>query len=406
MENEILTVSQFHNILNQTLEFAYSSIAIEGEVASFKINQGKWVFFDIKDDSASLGCFMPIFQLKTAIEDGMLVRVVCRPQVTVWGKFSLNIQSVELVGEGSVKKAFELMRAQFEKEGLFAADRKRALPTIPRRVALITSAQAAAYNDFLTVLTQRYCAIEIVHLQVQVQGDKAPDQIVRAIEYCNDHSETFDVVVLIRGGGSADDLQAFNTEPVVRAVYASQVPTLVGIGHEDDVSLAEMAADMRAATPTDAARRLSPELQTIYDQIEANIHHAYSRVLGLHNAASHTIHQLETVIARIVNQAREHVFLLKHRADASIDQIIHQKILELTTLSRSLNSLDPRAVLRRGYSIATVNGAVVTKSSQIKQNSLVVLQLHQGTAQLTKLKANATNTGVTNHGHSQSQIKF
>jgi exodeoxyribonuclease VII large subunit len=212
--------------------------------------------------------------------------------------------------------------------------------------------------------------------------------------------------VLIRGGGSADDLQAFNTEPVVRAVYASQVPTLVGIGHEDDVSLAEMAADMRAATPTDAARRLSPELQTIYDQIEANIHHAYSRVLGLHNAASHTIHQLETVIARIVNQAREHVFLLKHRADASIDQIIHQKILELTTLSRSLNSLDPRAVLRRGYSIATVNGAVVTKSSQIKQNSLVVLQLHQGTAQLTKLKANATNTGVTNHGHSQSQIKF
>jgi exodeoxyribonuclease VII large subunit len=155
MKNEAVSVSQFHALVNQTLEFAYGEIVVEGEVASYKVNQGKWVFFDLKDDTNVVGCFIPIFQLKTTIEDGMLVRVTATPQLTKWGKFSLTVRAVELAGEGSVKRAFELLKAQFQKEGLFTEERKRQLPKYPEKIALITSKQAAAYNDFITILNDR-----------------------------------------------------------------------------------------------------------------------------------------------------------------------------------------------------------------------------------------------------------
>ena len=242
---------------------------VEGEVSSYKLSQGKWVFFDLKDSASVVGCFMPIFNLKSSLEDGMLIRVKAVPQVTKWGKFSLTVRDIELAGEGSAKRDFELMKQKFEKEGLFSQDRKRSLPDIPERILLITSRQAAAFNDFITIINDRWAGIEIDHLQVQVQGRLAAEQIEEAISYGNSQAEQYDALVLIRGGGSAEDLQAFNTEQVVRAVYGSTLPTMVAIGHEDDVSLAELVADVRAATPTDAARRLVPDKSELLERISA-----------------------------------------------------------------------------------------------------------------------------------------
>ena len=148
-------VSGFVELINQVLEFSCSAVEIEGEVASFKVNQGKWVFFDLKDEEASVGCFMPVYQLRTPIEDGMKLVVRAQPKVTKWGKFSVTVQSYRPLGEGSLRKSFQLLHAKLEKEGIFATERKRSLPQIPARIGVISSTQAAGYADFIKIVNER-----------------------------------------------------------------------------------------------------------------------------------------------------------------------------------------------------------------------------------------------------------
>ncbi len=385
MENEAITVSEFNSILNQTLSFAYPEVVVEGEVASFKVNQGKWVFFDLKDEQSVVSCFMPIFQLKTQLEDGMMIRVKSVPQLTKWGKFSLTVREVELAGEGSVKRAFELLKAQLQKEGLFDSARKRLLPAFPSTVLLITSKQAAAFNDFITIIDDRWGGLSIDHLQVQVQGEGAPDQIIDAVDYANRNHANYDAVVLIRGGGSAEDLQAFNMESVVRAVFGSKVPIIVGIGHEDDTSLAELAADVRAATPTDAARRLVPDKLEVGAQVKryegAMLSAIETMVTANRALLSRYYHGLELRISAM----RQHNAELIRYCSSAIEQCVESARLRHTHLVRMLSGLDPRAILSRGYSIARIDGQVVKSADDFRPKDLVMLQLHQGEVCLQKI---------------------
>jgi exodeoxyribonuclease VII large subunit len=268
-EGQVIGVKEFIAILNETLEFAYPLVTVEGEVSSFKVNQGKWVFFDLKDDEATLPCFMPLYQLKVPLEDGMQVRASGTPKLTKWGKFSLTVKRVEPAGEGALRRAYELLKAKLESEGLFETARKRALPLVPQRLGLITSAQSAAYADFIKILGSRWGGLSIQLADVQVQGAPAPLQIVNAIQYFNQLATPVDVLVIIRGGGSLEDLAAFNDETVARSIAASRTPTIVGVGHEVDVSLADLAADRRAATPTDAARLVVPDRAEMSRRVSA-----------------------------------------------------------------------------------------------------------------------------------------
>lgn len=384
MENEILTVSEFNALLNQTLSFAYPSVVIEGEVSSFKINQGKWVFFNLKDSDSTVSCFMTKYQLDTALEDGMLVKVVASPNLTKWGKFSLTVRSVELSGEGAVKRAFELLKAQFEKEGLFLADRKRDLPFYPNRIALITSAQAAAYNDFLAIINDRWSGLTIDQAQVQVQGADAPMQIARAIEYFNTHANEYDVLVLIRGGGSAEDLQAFNSEEVVRTVYASKIPTIVGIGHEDDVSLAELAADVRAATPTDAARRVVPDKSDFLLRLDQTMSAQFERTMSLVEYWRRNVDSFNHTFQRLYHSLVLRVDQLSGSMQHSIGEVMRTQQALLQARLTLLRSLDPHAILARGYAIATVGKSVVHDPSEVKAGDRVMLQLHKGKLDLVR----------------------
>jgi len=185
MENLTVSVSDAIALINQTLDYAFPTLVIEGEVASFKVNQGKFVFFDIKDNEGTLGCFMMVFQLRTALEDGMRVRVVATPKITAWGKFSLTVRDIQPVGEGSLKRAFELLKEKLEKEGLFAPERKRSLPVAPHHIAVISSTQAAGYADFVRILNERWGGMQVDVAHVQVQGFEAPKQMVRALQYFN-----------------------------------------------------------------------------------------------------------------------------------------------------------------------------------------------------------------------------
>ena len=327
------TVSEAIAVINQTLEYAYPTIAVEGEVTSFKVNQNKWVFFDIKDSDGTLNCFMSVHQLRTQLEDGMRVRVVAQPRIAKWGRFSLTVRDVQPVGEGSLKRAFELLKAKLEKEGLFNPDRKRTLPSLPGRSGGISSTAAAGYGDFVKILSERWGGVELIVAHTQVQGLDAPRQIVRALEHFNQMAEPVDVIAIIRGGGSADDLAAFNDEPLVRAIAGSRIPTIVGVGHEVDISLADMAADVRAATPSNAAQILVP------DKNEVRRH--------VHGSAKSMISSISALYA-------EQMRMLEERRKRMLDGVLNNyertkdRYVQLATV---LSQLDPRTALQRGYAL-------------------------------------------------------
>jgi len=333
MENVLLSVSDFVALTNQTLEYAYPNVGVQGEVSEFKISQGKWVFFKLKDAESVIDCFMAMWQLRVPIEDGMTVVVQGSPKLTKWGRFSLTIKAIRPSGEGAIKKSFEILRAKLDAEGLFALERKRALPRVPKKVAVISSTEAAGYADFIKIVNDRWGGLEIDVAHVQVQGESAPDQMIRAFNYINEREELPEVIVLIRGGGSADDLAAFNDEQLVRTIAASRVPTLVGVGHEVDESLADMVADVRAATPSNAAQILVPDRKDIIRAVRA-------QTTSLLPLLSRTIDQASTQIREYMWGAL--VGIESHLEDAE-DAIGGKRLI--------LSQLNPETVLARGYAL-------------------------------------------------------
>lgn len=326
------SVSQFIDVCNDTLEYAYSNIVIEGEVSGFKINQGKWVFFDLKDEESSLSCFLPLFQLHTPLEDGMKVMVRGIPKLTKWGKFSFTVKQIMPVGEGSIKKAFELLKKKLEKEGLFDPAKKRPLPENLVKIGVISSTQAAGYADFIKILGERWGGLSVQVAHTGVQGLGAAEQIIRALKHFNEQAEV-QVIAIIRGGGSADDLAVFNDESLVRAIAGSRIPVITGIGHEVDESLADLAADIQASTPSNVAQMLTKDRQAEIRNIHQTIARIKTQIITQINFAS--TRTLETV------QDTKHQLL--DRISAELDRLARtQKLLE---------HLNPEQVLAQGYAI-------------------------------------------------------
>ncbi|HEU4606940.1 MAG TPA: exodeoxyribonuclease VII large subunit, partial [Chitinophagaceae bacterium] len=292
----VLTVSDFVAVLNQTLEYAYPSVIIEGELVNFRISKNKWVYFDLKDEFSSVKFFATVYQLPGPLEDGLMLQVRGVPRLHQQFGFSVNVQSIRPVGEGSLQKAAALLEAKLSAEGLFDPDRKRSLPYPPERIGLITSGESAAYHDFIKILNARWVGVNVELADVQVQGEQAPSQIIAALDYFNSEGEPVDAVVITRGGGSADDLAAFSTEQVTRAVAGSRIPTLVAIGHEVDISLAEMAADKRASTPSNAAEMLVPDKK--------------SELIRLENYAENLAHIIRQIHETWSKQFREYRSIL------------------------------------------------------------------------------------------------
>jgi len=334
MENVQLSVSDFVALINQTLEYAYPSVSIVGEVAEFRVSQGKWVSFKLKDADAIVDCFMSVYQLRIPLEDGMKIMVVAAPRLNgKWGKFSLNIRAVKPVGEGSIKKGFELLKAKLDAEGLFAPERKRALPRVPSRIGVITSTESAAYADFCKIINERWGGLDVEVAHTQVQGDPAPDQIIRAIRYFNSLEVLPEVLVIIRGGGSAEDLMTFNDELLAREIASSRIPTLVGVGHEVDHTLADMIADRRAATPTNAAEILVPDRQEI--------------IRAAHQQASSTGYLLIQAIDQNAVRVREQLDVAYRR----ITERLNDAFERLSTVRVVIAQVNPENVLKRGYAL-------------------------------------------------------
>jgi len=355
-----LGVSDFVALLNQTLEFAYPSVTILGELANLRVSKNRWIYFDLKDELATVKFFGTVYQLPGPLEEGMLLKVRGQPRLHNLYGFSVNVLSIQPAGEGTIKRAAELLRAKLTAEGLFDSERKRPLPFPPRRVGLITSKQSAAYADFIKIINARWHGLTVELLNVQVQGASAPGQIVAALAQFNAEAEPPDVVVLIRGGGSPEDLAAFSSEQVTRAVAASRVPTLVAIGHEVDVSLAELAADQRASTPSNAAELLVPDRRAV----KADLKELASR---LHSAAGGS---LTAARAELVRSA----LLLEEVTE----RILVSAANELKSRRQLLSALNPAAVLERGFAIVRQEGAVVTAAASVRPSTRLDIEFKDG----------------------------
>lgn len=356
----VFSVSDFVAALNQTLEFAYPSVSIEGELANFKVSKNRWIYFDLKDNDASVRFFGTVYMLPGPLEDGMMVRVRGTPRLHSLYGFSVTVQHMQPVGEGSIRKASNLLQAKLAAEGLFDAERKRTLPYPPERIGLIASKESAAYADFIKILHNRWGGMEIVHVDVQVQGEQAVEQVSEALTQLNQLPEPPEVIVLTRGGGSADDLQAFSTEQVTRAVAGSRVPTLVAIGHEIDVSLAELAADQRASTPSNAAELLTPDKRAL--------------LLGLDDM----IGQFEKATTGSIDAARTLLSLRREMLGGQLDALLTTAKQQLEVNRRILAAINPATVLERGYAIVRSQGKVIRSASALSTGAIVNIEFKDG----------------------------
>ncbi|HPF95078.1 MAG: exodeoxyribonuclease VII large subunit [Candidatus Magasanikbacteria bacterium] len=392
MTPQFFTVSDFVSYINDTLKAIWDgdAVAIEGEVSGFRVSQGQWVNFDIKDDGGLISAFMVLPKLRVPLEDGMKVRIYGTPRIyPKYGKFSFTVDRLELVGEGAIKKALAQLRAKLDTEGLFDPSRKRTLPRFPKRIALVASRESAAYGDIIRIINERWAGLEIELFHVVVQGDRAPASIIKALKQIQKREQEngagyYDALVLTRGGGSFDELMAFNDEQLVRELYASKVPTMVAIGHERDTTLAEEVADVRGSTPTDCARRLVPDKEDVLYELSMLEQAIGDRMQGIIDEYTQVIHTIFTNVDKwlvtVLHRSQELAVATSTYAQHWIIHLLQR----VDGYERFLKSVDPTAVMARGYAIIELaKDEIITSAKQLKAGQHINIRLRDGTVHAT-----------------------
>ncbi len=401
---KIYSVTEFNQALDQILR--EMRVFVQGEVSGLSIKQKKWVTFELKDKSARMSCFLTTFQMNTQIEDGMEVKVFGAPGLYVpYGKFTFRVQSIEPMGGGALAKAFELTKKKLESEGVFDEKYKKPIPKFPERIGLITSEESAAYSDFVRIVNNRWSGVEIILRPVLVQGSDAPGEVISAIEFFNKRFPA-DVLVITRGGGSLEDLQAFNSENVCRAIFASKIPTICGIGHERDVTLAELVSDMRASTPTNAAERAVPDQREVKSELESFVHRLHQCLYASLSEKNHTVQNAMLAFQhwfsdwRSSFQQTEKDFFLsaKHFENQilefrgkmiSLTKHCHESVPRmaktmqevLENRKKLLETLNPLLVLKRGYSVVyNAKGKPMHSIRQIRPMERITTRFYDGNA--------------------------
>ena len=357
---------------NETLQ----DVWVQGEISNLSRPASGHVYFTLKDQSAALKCVMwktSAMRLGIALQDGAEVAVHGRIGVyEVSGQYQLYADQIRSVGEGALYQEFLRLKSMLEAEGLFAPERKRSIPMFPRRIGIVTSATGAALRDMLNILRRRLPLVEIIFAPSPVQGIEAPPALVNAIQSLVLQSP--DVILLARGGGSIEDLWAFNDERVVRAVAMSDVPVICGVGHETDFTLCDFAADLRAPTPTAAAELATPitiqELSTAVTNLQSRLFSSSLSLLADHKTVlSSLIAQLRYASPeRRIQSERQRVDELARRAHSALTYRVQLQSTHVKGMQKRLTALSPDAVLARGYAVVTRkdDGSVVARVAQAK----------------------------------------
>ncbi len=385
----VLTVSQLTAQIKEVLEGEFASVIVSGEISNFSRPQSGHCYLTLKDDQAQLRavCWKATAQrMKVDLHDGL--EVICHGYLDLYaprGSYQLVIQHIEPKGRGALEQALLKLKEKLTAEGLFRPERKRPLPKFPRRVAFVTSPTGAAIRDFLEILHKRWRGVDVLVVPARVQGDGAAQEIAAAIAKVNKLEPAIDVLVVGRGGGSLEDLWAFNEEVVVRAIYASRIPVVSAVGHEIDVTLSDLVADLRAATPSEAAQRVVPEALEVAAAVRRTEQRLRAALLQRAKRARTVLDHLAR--SRVFRRPKERIHLTQQRLDeiaARLSRLAKQRIRvakdQLGAQAAHLQSLSPLATLGRGYSLTMANGRLVRSAAELKPGDELTTRLAQGEA--------------------------
>ena len=408
MRNKTCSVTELNGIVKALLdsEPLLNEVSVTGELSNYKIYPSGHHYFTLKDKDSALRCVMfkgYTGRLRFKPESG--ISVVARGSVNVYlrdGTYQLNVTALERAGVGDLQAEFERLRAKLEAEGLFDARQKKSLPRFPKRIAVITSSAGAAIHDIIRILGVRYPAAEVILLPVRVQGIEAPPEITGAIRYANLHSVA-DLIITGRGGGSIEDLWAFNDERVVRAIFESRIPVISAVGHEPDVTLSDYVADVRASTPSNAAELAVPDQGELRDALSsfelrcaAAIRQQMSRLRSrFDELASRRVLRDPNSYTDMKRMALD--FARQRFADSAA-RYLGSRRESLIGLTASLDALSPLSVLARGYSVAQDgDGNAVRSVSGLQSGDSLSLLLSDGSLRCTvdEIRPKSTTGGLS-----------
>ena len=385
---KIYSVTEINNEIKVILEDSYPSVWISGEISSFKQYSSGHMYFNLKDENSQISAVMFSFQnqkLKFALKDGM--QVLLYGKITSYinrGTYQIQVYDVEQQGLGTLQEKFEKLKKKLLEEGLFDETHKRQIPHIVNKIGIVTSKDGAALHDILSVLDRRFSNVEVLIYPVRVQGETSKDEIAQAIQYLNNNHKELDVLLVGRGGGSLEDLWAFNEEKVARAIYNSNIPVISCVGHEVDFTIADFVADLRAPTPSVAAEvvaknraDIEEKIFMIKDRIIGNINNLVKRYEEKINffktcrALSRPYDIYEDKIQR-VDEIRERLIL-------QMNNIFSNKQQQLNLNVHKLDLLSPLKTMTRGYSVCfNAKGKLLKKVEQVKAGDILDIKLTDG----------------------------
>lgn len=388
--SQVLTITQINEYLKNKMDDdgLLSQVAVAGEVSNYKLYPSGHHYFTLKDENAALKCVMfkgNAFRLRFRPENGM--KVIALGKISVYprdGAFQLYCTAMMVDGVGDLHAAFEQLKAKLAAQGLFDPGHKKPIPAYPQTIGIVTSPAGAAVHDMLRILRARYPLVKVRLIPVRVQGAEAPGEIAAAIRYANAHNLA-DLLIVGRGGGSIEDLWAFNEEVVAHAIYDSQIPIISAVGHEPDVTISDFVADLRAATPSNAAELAVPDMQALYqnlDAMQASMLSSLSRQLKLSRqrlsmlANSKVLQSPEAYLS--VRQ--QSLALLRNRLIAAQSQNIGFNRQRFVGLVSKLDAMSPMKVLLRGYAItADKEGNLLRSIRQVQPGNEIQVNLSDGT---------------------------
>jgi exodeoxyribonuclease VII large subunit len=433
MQRNILTVSQLNRATSRLLDEHFLSVLVEGELSNLAQPSSGHLYFSLKDSGAQVRCAMfKTRQHRLGFKPENGKQVIIKAQVSLYeprGDFQLIVEHIEEAGDGALRRAFDALKSKLLAEGLFAIENKQSLPALPKTIGVITSPSGAAIRDILTVLRRRFSAIAVIIYPVAVQGHNAKYEIARAIALANEQKQC-DVLILGRGGGSLEDLWAFNEEIVARAIFASTIPIISAVGHETDVTIADFTADLRAATPSAAAEHATPDQQewlSRFIQLEARLQQQLQAKLSqkrqsltwlsqrlqqqhpgqklaknaqrldelelrlnqaIQTKLRHDKSRIETKIAYLwqyspavtINNYKQQQDYLSKRLITVIRHKLEGLNQQLLNVSQTLHAVSPLATLNRGYALAIhqPSGQIIQSTQQLKSGDSVEIRLAEG----------------------------
>lgn len=390
-ENPIYSVTEITRQIKGVLERGFPNIMVMGEISNLKLHSSGHMYFTLKDDNAQISAVMwrnRVNQLLFKPVDGM--KIIARGNITVYeprGNYQLDCFHIQPIGLGELQQAFERLKKKLFEEGLFADDHKIPLPEYPMRIGIVTSPTGAAIQDIISVLSRRMPSVEVILVPVKVQGIGAAEEIAEAIDTLNEWNQV-DVIIVGRGGGSLEDLWAFNEEIVARAIYRSEIPIISAVGHEIDYSISDFVADMRAPTPSAAAELVVRHKNELIELIR---NFCYTMISSMENSISSHRQTVASLIQSysfnrpqdLLRQRSQRIDELTRRLEQSFNHYLEFTKRSVESLATRIDALNPRLVLKRGYAIVKQNGAAISSVTRLETKKNADIEFYDGTAVAT-----------------------